>query len=98
MSRKPRAPQQTDLISTITDTIANHPRLSAAVAFQMGVLLGQVLNNRGATLSALKRQVEAAPAALASALPAFGLFDSPATAPKRKKAARKTASRKRRKA
>lgn len=102
MARKARAPQS-DLISTITDTIASHPRLSAAVAFQMGVLLGQVMQNRGATFSALKRQVESAPAALASALPTFGLFDTEASestrsrrggSPRRK--TRKTGRRKRR--
>lgn len=97
MARTRRSPQRSDLITTITDTIASHPRLSAAVAFQMGVLLGQVMNNREGTLNALKRGVGAAPAAFASALPDFGLFDStPAPSPRKKR--RKTARRGRRKA
>jgi hypothetical protein len=69
-----------DLIAAIADTVANHPRLSAAVAFQMGVLLGQVINNRAATMRALKRGAGAAPAAIASALPRLGLFETGATA------------------
>lgn len=96
MARKPRSPQRSDLIATITDTIASHPRLSAAVAFQMGVLLGQVMHNRTGTLNALRRGVGAAPAALASALPDFGFFDTQQAAPRKKK--RKTARRGRRKA
>jgi hypothetical protein len=100
MARRARAPQKSDLIATITDTIASHPRLSAAVAFQMGVLLGQVMQNREAAFGALKRSVGAAPAALASALPAFGLFDTASSpvsqAPRRR--SRKASGRKRRKA
>jgi hypothetical protein len=86
-----------DLIAAIADTVASHPRLSAAVAFQMGVLLGQVMNNRDATMRALKRGVGAAPTAIASALPRLGFFESSATTPRR--AARKTSrkGRKRRK-
>jgi hypothetical protein len=96
MARRARASQKSDLIATITDTIATHPRLSAAVAFQMGVLLGQVMQNREATLGALKRSVGAAPAALASALPGFGLFDTPPSPAQRRR--RKSARGKRRKA
>jgi hypothetical protein len=99
MARRARASHKSDLITTITDTIASHPRLSAAVAFQMGVLLGQVMQNREAAFGALKRGVGAAPAALASALPGFSLFDTagtPSPAPRRR--SRKTGGRKRRKA
>jgi hypothetical protein len=70
-----RTSRRSDFVSTITDTIASHPRLSAAVAFQVGVLLGQAMNNRAGAMQALRRGVGAAPAALASALPDFGLFD-----------------------
>jgi hypothetical protein len=95
MARRARASQKSDLIATITDTIASHPRLSAAVAFQMGVLLGQVIQNRNATLTALRRGVGAAPKALASALPGFGFFETApsAAAPRRPG---KSATRKRR--
>ncbi len=48
--------------------------LSAAAAFQMGVLLGQVMNNTGA-LSGLKKTMAAAPGAIAAHIPTFGLFD-----------------------
>jgi hypothetical protein len=73
-----------DLIAAIADTVASHPRLSAAVAFQMGVLLGQVMNNRDAAMRALRRGVGAAPTAIASALPRLGLFESgSAAAPRR---------------
>jgi hypothetical protein len=96
MARKARAAHKSDLITTITETITNNPRLSAAVAFQMGVLLGQVMNNREGAMNALRRGMGAAPAAFASALPTFGLFDTPAAAPR--KAPRKTVRRKRRKA
>jgi hypothetical protein len=99
MARRAR-PAGSDLISTITGTIASHPRLSAAVAFQMGVLLGQVMHYRGATFSALKRGVGAAPEAITSALPSFGLFGDNAQerrGPAPRRAARKTrAPRKRR--
>jgi hypothetical protein len=95
MARTSRT-QKSDFITTITDTIASHPRLSAAVAFQMGVLLGQAMNNRTGTMRALRRGVEAAPGAIASALPDFGFFDgkTPQTAPNRR---RKTSRRRRRK-
>lgn len=73
-----------DLIVTIADMVASHPRLSAALAFQMGVLLGQVINNRAATMRALKRGAGAAPAAIASALPRLGLFESGAAASPRR--------------
>jgi hypothetical protein len=97
MARRARASHKSDLITTITDTIASHPRLSAAVAFQMGVLLGQVMQNREGALGALKRGVGAAPAALASALPGLGLFEA-ASSPAPRRRARKTSVRKRRKA
>lgn len=87
-----------DLIASIANTVASHPRLSAAVAFQMGVLLGQVINNRAATMRVLKRGAGAAPAAIASALPRLGLFESE-TAASPRRAARKMSrtGRKRRK-
>ena len=74
MARRTQASHSQDLISRISDTIANHSRLSAAATFQMGVLLGQVMNTTGA-LSGLKKTVAAAPGAIASHLPTFGLFD-----------------------
>lgn len=52
-----RTSRRSDFVSTITDTIASHPRLSAAVAFQMGVLLGQAMNNRAGAMQALRRGV-----------------------------------------
>lgn len=97
MARRARTSHKSDLITTITDTIASHPRLSAAVAFQMGVLLGQVMQNREAAFGALKRSVGAAPSALASALPGFGLFDA-ASSPAPRRQSRKPRGRKRRKA
>lgn len=99
MARRLRSPQRSDLVSTITETIANHPRLSAAVAFQMGILLGQAMNTRASTFRALKRGVGAAPAAIASALPDFGFFDTEsAPAPAQRKRRHKAARRGRRKA
>jgi hypothetical protein len=98
MARRARSAGN-DLISTITDTIASHPRLSAAVAFQMGMLLGQVMHHRGATFSALKRGVGSAPQAVASALPDFGLFGDGAQdrrGPARRAARKTRAPRKRR--
>lgn len=74
-----------DLIGRISDTIASHSRLSAAAAFQMGVLLGQVMNNTGA-MKSLKKTVTAAPGAIASSIPTFGLFESKSPS---KKAARR---------
>jgi len=65
----------TDLIGRISDTIASHTRLSAAAAFQMGVLLGQVMNQTGA-MKELRRTVAAAPGAIASSLPSLGLFET----------------------
>lgn len=74
MARTTHSPHSQDLIGRISDTIANHSRLSAAAAFQMGVLLGQVMNNTGA-LTGLKKTMAAAPGAIASHIPTFGLFD-----------------------
>ena len=74
-----------DLIGRISDTIAGHSRLSAAVAFQMGVLLGQVLNNAGA-FSGLKKTMAAAPGAVAAHIPTFGLFEGKARKPSRRRA------------
>jgi hypothetical protein len=94
MARRARAAGN-DLISSITGTIASHPRLSAAVAFQMGVLLGQVMQHRGATFSALKRSVGAAPEAITSALPSFGLSGDGAQkrrGPAARRAARNTSA------
>ena len=81
MARSPQSSITNDLISKISDTITNHSRLSAAAAFQMGVLLGQVMHNTGA-LKGLRKSVAAAPSAIASTIPTFGLFDD--------KSARKT--------
>jgi hypothetical protein len=76
-----------DLISRISDTIADHPRVSAAAAFQMGVLLGQAMQHSDA-LKGLGRKMAAAPGMLASSLPTFGLFDSAEPVAVRSKSAR----------
>lgn len=86
MARGARSSHSQDLIGRISDTIANHSRLSAAAAFQMGVLLGQVMTNTGA-LKGLKKTMAAAPGAIASSIPTFGLFED--------KPARKTTRRQR---
>ena len=91
MARKTQSSHSDDLIGRISDTIANHSRLSAAAAFQMGVLLGQVMNNTGA-LTGLKKTMAAAPGAIASHFPTFGLFDGK---PARNKPGRKTPGRQR---
>lgn len=75
MARTAKLSSSRDLIGRISDTIAEHPRVSAAAAFQMGVLLGQAMQNAGA-LKSIGRKMAAAPAALASSIPAFGLFDT----------------------
>jgi hypothetical protein len=85
MARKTQSSHSDDLIGRISDTIANNSRLSAAAAFQMGVLLGQVMNNSGA-FAGLKKTMAAAPGAIASHIPTFGLFDGK---PARNKPARK---------
>lgn len=87
MARTTHSPHSQDLIGRISDTIASHSKLSAAAAFQMGVLLGQVMNNTGA-LTGLKKTMAAAPGAIASHIPTFGLFDEkPARkAPRRRQA------------
>ncbi|ARQ00778.1 hypothetical protein [Pseudorhodoplanes sinuspersici] len=96
MARTARTTQSShsdDLIGRISDTIASHSRLSAAAAFQMGVLLGQVMNNTGA-LAGLKKTMAAAPGAIASHIPTFGLFDDkPARKAPRRRRARTAASR-----
>lgn len=75
MVRTARSSNSQDLIGRISDTIAEHPRVSAAAAFQMGVLLGQAMQNAGG-LKGIGRKMAAAPAALASSVPTFGLFES----------------------
>lgn len=75
MARSAKSSGSQDLIGHISDTIAEHPRVSAAAAFQMGVLLGQAMQNVGA-LKSIGQKMAAAPAALASSIPTFGLFDS----------------------
>jgi hypothetical protein len=85
MARDPHSSDH-DFVGRITDMIASHSKLSAAAAFQMGVLLGQVMNNTGA-LKGIQKTMAAAPGAIASHLPSFGLFDSK---PAPRKAARKT--------
>jgi hypothetical protein len=79
-----------ELIGRISETITSHSRLSAAAAFQMGVLLGQVMNNTGA-LDGLKRKMAGAQGALASNFPTFGLFDSEPA--KKRRGGRKAAGR-----
>ena len=91
MARDPRSSDH-DFIGRITDMIASHSKLSAAAAFQMGVLLGQVMNNTGA-LKGIQKTVAAAPGAIASHLPSFGFFDhkpKPRTVTSGRKTARKT--------
>ncbi|MFZ5689906.1 MAG: hypothetical protein ACOY5F_01490 [Pseudomonadota bacterium] len=89
MARSARSSHSQDLIGRISNTIADHPRVSAAAAFQMGVLLGQAMQNAGA-LKDIGRKMAAAPAALASSIPTFGLFDS--AAPKKSRSARSKAA------
>jgi hypothetical protein len=74
MARSAKPFRSQDLIGQISDTIANHPRLSAAAAFQMGVLLGQVMQNSSA-IRGLTRKITSAPGTIASSIPTFGLFD-----------------------
>lgn len=100
MARTAKSAGSQDLISRISDTIADHPRVSAAAAFQMGVLLGQAMQHSGA-LKDIGRKMAAAPGAIAASLPTFGLFDSGTTAKaavsktsSRKTSARKTSTRK----
>jgi len=62
MARSARSSHSQDLIGRISNTIADHPRVSAAAAFQMGVLLGQAMQNAGA-LKDIGRKMAAAPAA-----------------------------------
>lgn len=93
MARTVQSSHSGDLIGRISDTIASHSRLSAAAAFQMGVLLGQVMNNTGA-LTGLKKTMAAAPGAIASHIPTFGLFDhKPARKTPRRRHARTAAAR-----
>lgn len=92
MARTTHSSPSHDLIGRISDTLANHSRLSAAAAFQMGVLLGQVMNNTGA-LSGLKKTMAAAPGAIASHIPTFGLFDGKARKTPRRRHASTAASR-----
>lgn len=75
MARSTKPSGSQDLIGRISDTIAEHPRVSAAAAFQMGVLLGQAMQNAGA-LKGIGRKMAAAPGAIAASIPTFGLFDS----------------------
>ena len=75
MARSAKSSGSQDLIGRISDTIAEHPRVSAAAAFQMGVLLGQAMQNAGA-LKSIGRKMAEAPAALASSIPTFGLFEA----------------------
>lgn len=73
MARKARARKASSssgLVQTVADTISAHPRMSAAVAFELGILLGQLVNQRDATLRAVKR----APASVAAAMPSLSLF------------------------
>src|SRR5262245_35843007 len=88
MARATRSSPSHALMGRISDTFASHSRRSAAAAFQLGVLLGQVMNNTGA-LTGLKKTMAAAPGAIASHIPTFGLFDEK---PARKSARRRRAS------
>lgn len=95
MARSAKSPHSQDLIGRISDTIAEHPRVSAAAAFQMGVLLGQAMQNAGALKGIGKgigKSMAAAPAALMSSIPTFGLFES-STPAKRQVTRGKTRSR-----
>jgi hypothetical protein len=97
MARNPKSSGSQDLIGRISDTIAEHPRVSAAAAFQMGVLLGQAMQNAGA-LKGIGRRMAAASGAVASSIPTFGLFDGgaadkPHSEPARAKPARASARR-----
>lgn len=83
MARHARMSRSSDLLSRITDTITSHSRLSAAAAFQMGVLLGQVMNNTGA-MKGIRRRMAAAPEAVASSIPTFGLFEGKSDTPQRR--------------
>jgi hypothetical protein len=83
MARSAKSSGSQDLIGRISDTIAEHPRVSAAAAFQMGVLLGQAMQNAGA-LKGIGQKMAAAPAALASSIPTFGFFESAAPAKARR--------------
>lgn len=74
MARHTKSSASQDLIGRISDTIADHPRVSAAAAFQMGVLLGQAMQHAGA-LKGIGRRMAAAPGAIAASIPTFGLFD-----------------------
>jgi len=81
-----------DLISRISDTIADHPRVSAAAAFQMGVLLGQAMQHSGA-LKGIGRKMAAAPGVIASSIPTFGFFEDNTTEKVRAKSARTSSRR-----
>ncbi|MGD9922087.1 MAG: hypothetical protein AB7V13_11660 [Pseudorhodoplanes sp.] len=74
MARTAKPTGSQDLIGRLSDTIASHPQLSAAAAFQMGVMLGQVMQSSGA-LKGIGRKMAAAPGAIAASIPTFGLFD-----------------------
>ncbi len=91
MARSTKSSGSQDLVGRISDTIAEHPRVSAAAAFQMGVLLGQALQNTGA-LKGLGRKMAAAPGAIAASLPTFGLFDGEPAAASDAKPARRSSS------
>lgn len=78
MARNTHPTGSKDLIHRISDTIADHPRLSAAAAFQMGVLLGQVMQQNSGTFRQIGRKMAEAPGAIAASIPTFGLFDTSA--------------------
>lgn len=90
MARPTKSSGSQDFINRISDTISEHPRVSAAAAFQMGVLLGQAMQNARA-LKGIGQKMAAAPAALASSIPTFGLFESstPAKARRRRRKSRR---------
>lgn len=77
------------LVQSVADTISSHPRMSAAVAFELGILLGQLVNQREAAVRAVKR----APASVAAAMPSLPFFNDRSS--KRKANGRKTGRRKR---
>jgi hypothetical protein len=77
------------LVQNVADTISSHPRMSAAVAFELGILLGQLVNQRQAALRAVKR----APSSVAAAMPSLPFFNSRSTAPQTDR--RKTGARRR---
>lgn len=77
------------LVQSVADTISSHPRMCAAVAFELGILLGQLVNQREAAVRAVRR----APASVAAAMPSLPFFNGRSKG--RKTDGRKSGARKR---